>query len=259
MSAMNFLIVLAVSTLVALFSVACASAQNEGHPYGQSELKAQEQTYKQEVAQEEAKYNLQPSEHRDAFRSALFHLGVNYVAQERYAQAEPLLDRAVELDNPDTNDSSTLTFLGYAYLKTGDLPEAEQAYSWALRIEEKLQQDSQGKLDKNYLCVSLSGLGSVYMAEKRYAEAEKLLRRSVDLASSGQVAPPNKISAYADLASLLAKTGKGSEADALFKQALDVNPGPFGAKSMADARQSYEKFLQDRTATNQASKKPASE
>ena len=101
-----------------------------------------------------------------------------YLKQRKYVQAEPLLKRALAIDEktlgPDHPDvAKTLNNLAVLYLKQRNYAQAEAIYKRALAIDEKTLGPNHPNVAK-----SLSGLALVYNAQGRHDEAKELLARA---------------------------------------------------------------------------------
>ncbi len=112
----------------------------------------------------------------------LNNLAAPYQAQGKYAEAEPLYQRALEIrekalgkGHPDVAQS--LNNLASLYQAQGKYAEAEPLYQRALAIIEK----AMGK-EHPYVAISLNSLAVLYRAQGRYAKAEPLFKRAVEIA-----------------------------------------------------------------------------
>jgi tetratricopeptide (TPR) repeat protein len=107
----------------------------------------------------------------------------------------------------------------------GQYPEAEKAYKEAVQLAEK----NFGP-DSKYVANSLNGLAELYRAEKRYAEAEPLYKRSLEI--SEEISEKdfsglwrfryNMANSLNGLAKLYRTQGKYAEAETLYKQEIDI-------------------------------------
>ena len=136
----------------------------------------------------------------NSFR-AHFYLGLALIADRRYHEALDALNIALDLD-PDHLQS--LTALGDAYLKLGDLAEAEAGYFRAL----KFRPDYPAALD---------GLARVSESRAEFDKAIELYRRAI--ASNRGYAP-----AYTNLGDLYLRQNKFEEAVELLEEAVAVRP-----------------------------------
>ena len=111
--------------------------------------------------------------------ASLNTLALVYLGQGRYAEAEPLLERALAireqglgLDHPDP--ATILNNLAMAYQGQGRYAEAEPLLKRALAIQEQ----ALGPDDPEVGTI-LNNLAIVYASEGRYAEAEQLYQRAL--------------------------------------------------------------------------------
>jgi tetratricopeptide (TPR) repeat protein len=157
-------------------------------------------------------------------------LGLMLEAKADYPQAEPLMRRALAIDEesygPDhPNVAIRLNNLAHLLQLTNRLAEAEPLKCRALAIDEK----SYGP-DHPNVARDLNNLGGLLQARNRLAEAEPLMRRAlaIDEASLG----PNHLDVAIDLnnlAGLFRVTNRLAEAEPLMRRALKIfeaNLGP---------------------------------
>jgi tetratricopeptide (TPR) repeat protein len=113
---------------------------------------------------------------------------------------------------------------GLDHLQAGRLEEAGPPLEEALRIAES----EFGPQDPN-LAVSLNNLGSLYGAQDRYAEAERLLLRALAI-REGTLGPehPEVAASLRNLAWLLTRQGRYPEATALDRRALAIREAALG-------------------------------
>jgi tetratricopeptide (TPR) repeat protein len=143
-----------------------------------------------------------------------------YADQERYADAEQLFIRALQLDEegwrragrpPDAASAAILNRLGRLAAKRKRLPRAEQLHKRALGI---LEERGPTRVDVG---LTLVDLAEVYRAQARYAEAEPLLKRALELAEKGNLSPGHRLvgTALASLVALYQAQGRNADADRL--------------------------------------------
>jgi len=132
---------------------------------------------------------------------AHFYLGLALIADRRYRESLDALNIALDLD-PDHLQS--LVALGDAYLKLGDLAEAEAGYFRALKFRPEFP-------------AALDGLARVRESRAEYDAAVELFRRAI--ASNRGFAP-----AYTNLGDLYLRQGKFEEAVELLEEAIAVRP-----------------------------------
>ncbi len=152
-----------------------------------------------------------------------------YVNRARYSEAERYYQRALVIAagyNGATSDSqgeflNTRHFIAGALQNPGSLP---------------------GSID---IANTLSGLASVYMRQDRYADAERMLSRVVEIYKSPGGSPLNYVQNHSDLlamnmrslAQVLYKEGKVNEAEDTFKNYVegvrkDKGPSPQLAEAL---------------------------
>lgn len=122
--------------------------------------------------------------------------------------------------------------LGRVFAEENRLDEAEKLYKRSIAIGERLP----GK-DKTYVLPNtLQGLAEVYVAQKRYPEAESALKERIELRhrflNQGEVDI-----ALLDLAKLYTQWGKLDEARKMYDQLLTM------PKISADVKDAYANFL----------------
>ncbi len=111
--------------------------------------------------------------------TSLGYLGEVYRLQRRYADAEPLLKRALAIwekalgpEHPEV--ATNLSNLAELYRDQGRYAEAEPLHKRALAIREKALGAEHPRV-----ATSLNNLALVYKAQVRFAEAEPLHKRSL--------------------------------------------------------------------------------
>ena len=162
------------------------------------------------------------------------NLGTLLRAEGRFPEAESvLLDcvRRAEALEPDGAGKSSLEWargasgLGALYLAWQHFPQAE---SFALKAQAILERQLEAGNTERVNNASI--LGSIYLEQGRYGEAEPLLRATLDHAG-------NRLATrtYNELAVMALRRGRLDEAESLANKALDSNsreaaaPGPLTA------------------------------
>jgi len=150
-------------------------------------------------------------------------------AQARYAQAEPLMRRALGIDEasygPDHPEVAIrLNNLAALLQDTNRLAEAEPLMRRALGIDEA----SYGQ-EHPMVAIHLNNLAMLLQATNRQAEAEPLMRRAlgIDEASYGRD-HPNVARGLNNLAQLLQDTNRLAEAEPLYRRALGIDEASYG-------------------------------
>jgi tetratricopeptide (TPR) repeat protein len=156
-------------------------------------------------------------------------LGLLFNAKARYAEAEPLMRRALEIletsCGPDHRDVATdLNTLASLLRATNRLAAAEPLYRRALAI----RQSSLGA-DHPQVASVLTNLASLLRATNRLAEAEPLYRRAlaIDEVSYGPD-NPEVATDLNNLAQLLQDTNRLAEAEPLMRRALAILDASYG-------------------------------
>jgi hypothetical protein len=177
---------------------------------------------------------LEQSEHRlgpnhPATATALNNLAQLLQATNRLAEAEPLMRRALAIDeasycNDHPNVAIGLNNLALLLRATNRLAEAEPLMRRALAIAEA----SYGNAHPN-VATSLNNLASHLFKTNRLAEAEPLMRRAlaIDEASYGND-HPDVARDLNNLASHLFKTNRLAEAEPLMRRALAIDEASYG-------------------------------
>lgn len=155
--------------------------------------------------------------------------GAYFTRRARYAEAEPLLQRALALYEslPESNlleAIECMNYLGWLYQEEGRYEEAEVLYQQALTSAEvALGPEHSGT------AASLHYLVGLYQDQGRYKEARPLVERS--LAIREEVLGPDHLDT-ADSMSYLAwlsdSEGKYEEAEALYRRALAIREAVLG-------------------------------
>ena len=162
--------------------------------------------------------------------TSLSYLAEVYVVQQKYAEAEPLYQRALEIrekaKGPEHHDVLvSLNNLAAVYYVHGKYAEAESFYKRSLSILEKVQGP-----DSPEVATILNNLAELYRAQGKYAEAEPLYKRLLIIEEKA-LGPddPNVAASLNNLALLYANQGKYSEAEPLYRRALTIQQKAFGA------------------------------
>jgi tetratricopeptide (TPR) repeat protein len=155
--------------------------------------------------------------------TSLSYLAELYRSQGRYAEAEPLYRRALQIteqqlgaEHPDT--ATSLNNLAGLYRSQGRYAEAEPLYRRALQIREQ-----QLGAEHPAIATGLNNLGLLYYYQGRYGEAESLLlrARAIDQQILGEKHLNLAIDLH-NLALVYKKQKRYSEAEQLFTQALQL-------------------------------------
>ena len=168
--------------------------------------------------------------HLDGPSARLFNqVGVLLLEKARYAEAEPLIRRALEIDEArfgkdHPNVARDLNSLARVLQDTNRLTEAEPLMRRTLEIDEA----SFGKNHHNVVR-DLNNLATLQQATNRLTEAEPLMRRALAIfdASFGKYRP-NVAILLNNLAQLLHDTNRLTEAELLMRRALEIDGACFG-------------------------------
>uniref|UniRef100_UPI0030D90925 tetratricopeptide repeat protein n=1 Tax=uncultured Rubinisphaera sp. TaxID=1678686 RepID=UPI0030D90925 len=152
-----------------------------------------------------------------------------FKAKAQFDQAEPLMRRALEIDEQSFGKdhpkvASRLNNLAQLLKATNRLAEAEPLMRRALEIDEQ----SFGK-DHPNVARDLNNLAQLLQDTNRLAEAEPLIRRAleIDEQSFGKDHPKVAIRLN-NLAALLQQTNRLAEAEPLMRRALEIDEQSFG-------------------------------
>jgi len=123
---------------------------------------------------------------------------------------------------------------GKQFMRLRNWPEAERMFAAALQVAEEF-----GPRDPR-LGVALNNAAHVNQARRRYAKAEALYRRALDIAlkAHGQDHPDTAVN-LANLAGLYHAQDLQSQAEALYRQAIDTL-----ARTLGDGHPSLARLLE---------------
>jgi len=187
--------------------------------------------------------------------TTVFDLGVLYYTQRRYDEAEPLLQRAVELrEAGPTADSSNLAKamlqLAEVYRSTRRFAKAESLYRQTLPISKGPSNSDSATTGYVY-----HDLGLLYLAENHWsnAEAQFLLAASIFESSSGKSGMGLGFS-YLNLAHIYEQQAKFVEAETRYKQAIATFEEAAGSSSpvVASTLEGYARLLKKLNRKNEA-------
>lgn len=164
-------------------------------------------------------------------------LAVNLFAKALYREAEPLMRRALAIDEQAFGDNHPkvaghLINLASLLQDTNRVEEAEPLVRRALAIVES----SHGDMHP-FFATALNNLAQLLKATNRGSEAEPLMRRVLEIneGSYGQQ-HPEVAAALNNLAQLLLDTNRWQEAEVLMRRALAVDEAIFGSEHPNVAR-----------------------
>jgi CHAT domain-containing protein/tetratricopeptide (TPR) repeat protein len=165
--------------------------------------------------------------------AVLNNLAEVYSAQGRYADAEPVMLRAIAIYE---SSSALLTkLLGDTYPagpmlgNLAEIYEAQGRYSEAEALFKRALTLAEKDRDKTHLALALNNLAELYGRQGRFSEAEPLLKRSLDTAETLQGGShPYTATLLGNLASLYGELGRRPEAEALLKRSLAMREEALG-------------------------------
>ncbi len=166
-----------------------------------------------------------PHEDRLAYESAKTMKGQadTFVAQGKYAQAQPLLEKALDVkrrllsdDNPETAES--YNNVAYILGKQGKYAQAQPLFEKALEIYRRLLSDNHPEtaLSYNNVAYNLNAQGKYAQAQPLFEKALEIYRRLVSDDN------PGTARSYNNLAFNLEAQGKHAEAQPLYEKALGI-------------------------------------
>jgi tetratricopeptide (TPR) repeat protein len=148
-----------------------------------------------------------------------------FAAQERYSEAEQLLDRALSMMETmprgvgayPSETSRLLGNLAALYQLTGRFQLAESTYNRDLRLLE------QYKPSDPHIVVVLSNLGTLYVKNGKYKQAEKCLLKALDLAEKRLVRDhPDFLAVLINFAALYQRQKKWALAESYLIRATGI-------------------------------------
>jgi len=156
-------------------------------------------------------------------------LGLVLLDQANYSEAEPLLKRALAIDEkalgPDHPGCATdLNNLGWLYREQGKYADAEPLFRRAIAIDEKALGP-----DHPDFATDLNNLGLLYYEQGKYADAEPLYKRALAIGEKA-LGPDHPTVAIRlnNLGSLYRDQGKYAEAEPLLQRALAIDEKALG-------------------------------
>jgi tetratricopeptide (TPR) repeat protein len=160
---------------------------------------------------------------RDDDASVINYLGIALHQAGHYAEAEPLLNRALaisekSLGSNHSNTATSLNNLADLYVSQGKYAEAEPLFKRAIAISER----SLGA-DHPETAMSLGNLALLFTSQGKHTEAEPLFERALAIHEKALgVDHPVTATSLNNLALLYKSQCKYAEAEPLYKRALAV-------------------------------------
>jgi tetratricopeptide (TPR) repeat protein len=156
-------------------------------------------------------------------------LGISLHQITEYAEAEPLLERALkirekELGENHPSTSTSLINLAMLYYAEQKPAEAEPLLERALEIREK----SLGKGNPS-LAATLQELAAVYQSRGKYGEAESCLRRAIDIQEKALgVDHPAIARSLEELGRFFSTSGFFQESEPFYRRSLEIREQKLG-------------------------------
>ena len=166
-----------------------------------------------------------PNEDRVAYQSAntMNEQAETLYAQGKYAQAQPLFEKALEIrrrlltdDHPDTAES--YNNLAYNLDAQGKYAQAQPLYEKALEIRRRLLTDDHPDTADSY-----NNLAFNLNAQGKYAQAQPLFEKALEIHRRLLTDDhPDTAASYNNVAYNLNAQGKYAQAQPLFEKALEI-------------------------------------
>ena len=161
-----------------------------------------------------------PPRHRRSYNN----LAVNLNAQGKYAQAQPLFEKALEIrrrlltdDHPDT--ASSYNNLACNLNAQGKYAQAQPLFEKALEIRRRLLTD-----DHPDTAISYNNLAGNLNAQGKYAQAQPLFEKALEIRRRLLTDDhPDTAISYNNLAFNLNAQGKYAQAQPLYEKALEIH------------------------------------
>ena len=163
------------------------------------------------------------------FSNVLYNLGWLYRLEGRYSEAEPLLRRALLIQERLGSTASrflptTLNEYGYVLLLEGRYADAEPLFRRALTLQEQsIPGDDKGQAN------SLENLGYLAQLQGRFADGRQLYERALSIREHvlGQNSPA-LARTLSNLGTLLVLQDRPADAEPLEQRALAIREGTLG-------------------------------
>ena len=152
-----------------------------------------------------------------------YRLGRSYRMQKKYAEAEPIFKRALDIYDRHGllagPDSATARYeLGELYRAQNKFADAEPLLQQSVLWEEKWD------AEHPQFAESLDSLASLYRDQGRYAESELLYRRAIQVSEKALgTEHPDVAATLNNLGKLYRVQGRYAEAETYFARALHIN------------------------------------
>jgi tetratricopeptide (TPR) repeat protein/CHAT domain-containing protein len=166
-----------------------------------------------------------PRESRAAYRSAEIegNQGAELCSQRKYAEAQPLLEKALANyrrllgdDHPDT--ARSYSRLAMIFQAQGKYAEAQPLFEKSLEINRRVLTDDHPDTASSYLSLAIH-----FATRGRYAQAQPLFEKALEINRRLLTDDhPDTAKSYNDLATNLYAGGKYAAAQPLYEKALDI-------------------------------------
>jgi tetratricopeptide (TPR) repeat protein len=169
--------------------------------------------------------------HSPQLASLLQSMGKHYYEQGKYAEAEPLAQRALRIreqtpgvEHPEL--ASLLNDLAILYREQGKYAEAESLFLRTLHMREQAS-----GLEHPDVAIQLDGLANLYADQNKYEEAEPLYQRAIHIQEQavGET-HPDVAASLNNLAELYRQQEKYEEAEPLYQRAINIWEQTAGAE-----------------------------
>lgn len=175
-------------------------------------------------------------EHDPRYATALARLALLHWEQGQFAEAEPLLRRALDIDlkalGPDAGPvARDYNNLGSLLQEQGRYAEAEPLAKRALEIDEKVHGPEHPDVGRD-----CNNLALMYLEQGRYREAEPLFLRALAITEKA-LGPehPTLATRLRNLAALYRDEGRYGEAEPLLKRSIEIGEKSAGRENVTVA------------------------
>ncbi|GHO82455.1 FxSxx-COOH system tetratricopeptide repeat protein [Dictyobacter formicarum] len=159
------------------------------------------------------------------------HVATYLVNRAHYAEAEPLLRRALDygeqaLGTKHFTIAETLYKLGLLYLQQGKHEQAEPLLQRSLSIREQVL-----GTEHPQVAISLNGLGTLHLRQGKYERAESFYIRALNIQKQALGAEhPQLATTLNELAIVYGEQEKYEQAESLYMRALNIREQALGTE-----------------------------
>jgi tetratricopeptide (TPR) repeat protein len=160
------------------------------------------------------------------------NLGIIYMDDDKYGEAEPLFLRTLEIDRRVLGEEHLSTLivtanLARVYRLEGKYGEAESLSLKALGIASRVLGE------KHQATIFLTnGLGWLYYVEGKYERAQALFSKALDAGKRGPEEHPQTLDSEIGVADIYLKQGKYAAAEQLYSRVLEIQRRALGSASL---------------------------